>query len=152
MRKSAMRPALAAIGACAALISFTTRGQDTVLANGPAAAACSSGTVQGTYGFYRTGTTSDGPLAAVGIAKFDGHGQGGARQTVARNGVLTQSLFDPYGSFTYRIRRDCTGRFLFADSNEEFAHFVATQDGKEIFIISLTDGNSVTGVMHRIRD
>jgi hypothetical protein len=45
---------------------------------------CSVATLQGAYGFYRTGTTPVGPLAAVGIATFDGQGNTSARQTITR--------------------------------------------------------------------
>ena len=36
--------------------------------------SCSNATLNGTYGFYRTGTSSVGPLAAVGLITFDGAG------------------------------------------------------------------------------
>src|SRR5258707_13148701 len=42
---------------------------------------CSVATLNGTYGFYRTGTVPAGPLAAVGIATYDGNGNSTARQT-----------------------------------------------------------------------
>src|SRR5258706_14721731 len=42
---------------------------------------CSVATLNGTFGFYRTGTTSVGPLAGVGLATYDGNGNSTARQT-----------------------------------------------------------------------
>ena len=51
--------------------------------------ACSDKTLNGSYGFYRTGTTSTGPLAAVGIFSFDGNGNVSGSQSISRNGVFT---------------------------------------------------------------
>jgi hypothetical protein len=48
-------------------------------------AACSVATLNGAYGFYRTGTTAVGPLASVGIATYDGNGTTTVRQTIRKN-------------------------------------------------------------------
>ena len=48
--------------------------------------ACSTKTLHGSYGFYRSGTTtSTGPLTAVGIGFYDGNGNVTATQTISRN-------------------------------------------------------------------
>ena len=46
-------------------------------------------TLKGSYGFYRNGTTSTGPLAALGILFFDGNGNVSGSQSISRNGVFT---------------------------------------------------------------
>jgi hypothetical protein len=112
--------------------------------------SCSNATLNGTYGFYRTGTTSVGPLAAVGLVTFDGTGaHSPARQTIRRNGVTVRDLFaDPPLDGPYEVDPDCAGRFLNFDGS--FAgHFVVVDGGKEIFNISLAPGNSVTGVFRK---
>jgi len=113
--------------------------------------SCSNATLNGTYGFYRTGTTSVGPLAAVGLGTFDGTGaHSPARQTIRKNGVTTRDLFaDPAVDGPYEVDPDCAGRFLNFDGSVA-GHFVVVDGGKEIFAISLTPGNSVIGVFRKI--
>lgn len=111
---------------------------------------CSVATLQGAYGFYRTGTTSTGPLAAVGIATFDGTGSTTARQTIRKNGVTTADLFtDPPLVGLYQVDTDCTGKFLNPDGSV-FAHIVIVGGGKQIFGLSLNGTNTVTGVWQKI--
>ena len=112
--------------------------------------ACSIATVKGTYGFFRTGITSVGPLAAVGIATFDGEGNSTARQTIRKNGITVSDLFtDPAISGPYEVDPDCGARFLNPDGSV-FAHAVVVDGGNELFILSLSDSNDVYGVMKRI--
>jgi hypothetical protein len=112
---------------------------------------CSNATLNGTYGFYGTGTTSVGPLAAVGLATFDGTGaHGTARQTIRRNGVTVRDLFaDPALDGPYEVDPDCAGRLLNSDGSAA-GHFVVVDGGKEIFNISLTPGNSVIRVFRKV--
>ena len=113
-------------------------------------AVCSVVTLNGTYGFFRTGATAIGPLAAVGIATFDGKGTGTARQTIRKNGVTTSDLFtDPALESPYEVDSDCAARFLNPDGSV-FAHAVIVDGGNELFILSLSNGNSVYGVMKKI--
>ena len=114
-------------------------------------AACSVATLKGTYGFFRAGATAVGPLAAVGIGTFDGTGAvSTARQTIRKNGVTTSDLFtDPALEGPYEVEPDCAAKFLTPDGTV-FAHAVIVDGGNEIFIISLSNGNSVYGVMKRI--
>ena len=113
--------------------------------------ACSVATLNGAYGFFRTGITSAGPLAAVGIATFDGTGAvSAARQTIRKNGITVSDLFtDPALSGPYEVDSDCAGRFLNPDGTV-FGHFVVVDGGKELFILSLSDANDVYGVMKKI--
>jgi hypothetical protein len=113
--------------------------------------ACSVASLNGAYGFFRTGTTSAGPLAAVGIATFDGTGAvGTARQTIRKNGVTTSDIFTgPALTGPYEVDPDCAARFLNPDGSV-FAHAVVVDGGNELFILSLSDANSVYGVMKKI--
>jgi hypothetical protein len=113
-------------------------------------AACSVATLNGAYGFYRTGTTSVGPLASVGIATYDGNGTTTVRQTIRKNGVTTQDLFTgPTQVASYEVDPDCAGRLLNPDGSA-FSHFVVVDRGKEFFGLSLSPGNSVNVVWKKI--
>jgi hypothetical protein len=113
--------------------------------------SCSNATLDGTYGFYGTGTTSVGPLAAVGLVTFDGTGgHSPAIQTIRKNGVTVRDLFaDPPLDGPYEVDPDCAGRFLNFDGSVA-GHFVVVDGGKEIFNISLAPGNSVIRVFKKI--
>jgi hypothetical protein len=113
--------------------------------------SCSVATLKGAYGFFRTGTVPAGALAAVGIATFDGTGAvGAARQTIRKNGITTQDLFTgPNLAGPYEVDPDCAARFLNPDGSV-FAHAVVVAGGNELFILSLSDSNSVYGVMKKI--
>lgn len=113
--------------------------------------SCSNATLNGTYGFYGTGTTSVGPLAAVGLITFDGTGgHSPAIQTIRKNGVTVRDLFaDPPLDGPYEVDPDCAGRFLNFDGSVA-GHFVIVDRGKEIFNISLAPGNSVIRVFRKI--
>ncbi|MCI0444805.1 hypothetical protein L0152_16555 [bacterium] len=102
-------------------------------------AACSNATVKGSYGFYRSGTAPDGPHAAVGIVFFDGNGQAKGRQRISRNGTHHFSAF----SLEYSIAKDCTFK-------SGPAYGVVVDNGKRIFGISMTEGNTISGVWERI--
>jgi hypothetical protein len=106
---------------------------------------CTIASLEGTYGFFRAGTIPAGPLAAVGIATYDGTGNSTATQTISRNGTIV-----PGGQpASYEVSGDCTGR-LIAANGQEFARFVVVERGNEIFQISLTAGNAVTGVQRKV--
>jgi hypothetical protein len=108
--------------------------------------ACSNKTLEGSYGFYRTGTTPTGPLTAVGILFFDGEGNAFARQSISRNGVFT---FDVEFPNTYEVAEDCTAKH-FIDTAVEFVRMVIVDGGKEFYILSETAGNTVYGVGKKI--
>lgn len=111
---------------------------------------CSVVNLRGAYGFFRTGTTAVGPLGAVGIATFDGAGTSTAIQTIRKNGITTSDMFtDPGFTSTYEIEPNCAGKFLNPDGSV-FAEFVVVGRGRELFIISLSSGNTVTGVMRKM--
>jgi hypothetical protein len=107
---------------------------------------CTEWDLRGTYGFSREGTTTQGPLAAVGVATFDGRGFFSASQTTSRNGVVTQGSFDAL----YQVNADCTGKWLALDGQTVTAYFVLVGQGEEMLFLSASAGNTVTGVSKRI--
>jgi hypothetical protein len=109
--------------------------------------ACSNKTLKGSYGFYRTGNTSVGPLAAVGISFFDGKGNAFASQSLSRNGVFT---FDVEFSNTYELAEDCTAKFIDPATGNEISRVVIVDNGKELYSLSLTAGNASYGVYKKI--
>jgi hypothetical protein len=112
--------------------------------------SCSVATLNGAYGFFRTGTTPFGPLVAVGISTFDGSGASTGRQTIRRNGVTTSDLFaNPAGAGIYEVDPDCAARFLMSDGTL-MGHAVVVDGGKEILFMSLSDTNTIYGVMKKI--
>ena len=112
---------------------------------------CSNATLNGSYGFYRTGTIplpdgSRGSLAAVGIQFFDGNGNMTATQSISRNGVFT---FDVVGTGPYEVAEDCTGKG-FSESGVELFRFVIVDRGEGLYGLSETSGNAVYEVVRRI--
>jgi hypothetical protein len=108
--------------------------------------ACSTKTLHGSYGFYRSGTTtSTGPLTAVGIGFYDGNGNVTATQTISRNGVFT---LDQTTVGQYEVDADCTGRgFL---NGVQISRTVIVDGGKEFYLLSMVAGNAVFGVAKKI--
>lgn len=108
-------------------------------------AGCSNAALKGSYGFYRAGTTPDGPLAAVGILFYDGNGHSQSRQKISRNGAHEFSV----ASYEYEVAADCTSK-TFANGNE-IANGVVVDNGNRVFFFSLAEGNTVYGVAEKIR-
>lgn len=106
---------------------------------------CSVATLQGTYGFLRTGTDNvlGGPIAQVGLHMFDGEGMSTLIATVSRNGEITRgNLFPPV---PYVVNADCTGSFL-NDQGAVANDFVIVNEGKEYLLISTRPGTIVTAI------
>ena len=112
---------------------------------------CSNSSLEGTYGFYRSGTRSGDPVAAISFGTFDGTGAvATASQTVRRNGVTTSDLFvTPPAAGAYEVDPDCTGKFLNPDGSD-LAHIVVVDGGKEIYFTSVAPGVTATGVEKKI--
>src|SRR5499426_1679032 len=108
--------------------------------------ACSNKTLNGSYGTYRTGSTSTGPLASLGILFFDDNGNVSGSQNISRNGIFT---FDNPISGPYEVAADCTAKFLM-DNGVEVARVVIVDGGKEFYEFSETAGNAVYGVGKKI--
>lgn len=150
MRRVVNRISVIALLVGVLLLMSPSRSRHPILPRVHAQEGCSVATLNGAYGFYRTGTTSVGPLASVGIATYDGHGTTTTRQTIRKNGVTTQDLFTgPTQVASYEVDPDCAGRLLNPDGSV-FSHFVVVDGGKEFLGLSLSPGNSVNVVWKRI--
>ena len=105
---------------------------------------CNNASLEGAFGFVRSGMTSAGPLAAVGFVVEDGLGNDVGRQTTSRNGVFTTvPLAD-----TYQVGADCQGKFF--TNGQEFSRFVVVDRGNDVFFISERPGNTVTGDQRKV--
>lgn len=103
---------------------------------------CSVATLDGDYGFWRSGITSTGPLVSLGRAHYDGAGAGSVVQTNIRNGVINpDQVLDPT---PYEINPDCSGRLFFR--GVEIGRVVVVDKAREIYILSESAGNTVVGV------
>ena len=109
------------------------------------ATRCGLADLRGTYGFFRSGDTTQGPLVAVGVSQFDGDGNITVAQTTSRNGTITQGNFQ----LTYDVTPDCRGVWYDA-SGVVSAHFVLLDGGNELFFLSVSAGNTVYGHSKRI--
>ena len=137
---------VAIVGLATGLL-LTTSNIPPVHADGRRERACSEKTLKGSYGFYRNGTTSTGPLAALGILVFDGNGSVSGSQSISRNGVFTFDVEILPGP--YEVAADCTAKFL-TDTGIEVARVVIVDGGNEIFLFSESSGNAVYGVGKKI--
>jgi len=122
---------------------------------------CSNDTLYGSYGFYRTGVTSTGPLAAVGFTTFDGNGNHSGAQSFTRDGGTSFTYpTDPNGrdpGGRYEVDSDCTGKlFAFVDPNNpqlgevEIARLVVIDGGGGVYMLSVKSGNAVYVVARKI--
>jgi hypothetical protein len=106
---------------------------------------CTNASLNGSFGFYRTGNTPDGTLAALGLLVFDGNGNLTGSQSISRGGEYD---FDIPISAYYRIATDCTGVGLSPDG-VEFFRLVVVDGGDGFYIFSESPGNGVYGVGRR---
>jgi hypothetical protein len=133
--------------ALAAGLLLTTSNTHRAHADDQRERACSNKTLNGSYGNYRTGSTSTGPLAAVGILFFDGNGTLSGRQSISRNGVYTFDV--PIPPSPYEVAADCTAKFL-TDTGAEVARVIIVDNGNGFFQFSESAGNAVYGVAKKI--
>ena len=107
---------------------------------------CSIATLNGSYGYYRTGPIlgDGGQLAAVGIFTYDGNGGTVGTESVNRNGDVS---FDQGGTGFYQVNPDCTGSLLNGDG-EEYSRLVVMNGGDTIYLMS--ENNPVYVVATRI--
>lgn len=108
---------------------------------------CSNATLNGSYGYYRTGPILDdgGQLAAVGIFTYDGNGGTVGTETVNRNGEVSVEG----GSGFYLVNADCTGSLL-NEEGEEYSFLVVMNDGATIYLVS--ENNPIYVVATRINE
>ena len=103
---------------------------------------CNNGTLNGSFGFYRTGNTPDGALAALGLIVFDGRGNFTGSQNISRGGEYD---FDIPIAGQYAIAQDCTG-IGYTPAGVEFFRLVVVDGGSGYYIFSESPGNGVYGV------
>ena len=81
---------------------------------------CTLATLTGVYGFQRNGTTTAGPLLAIGTATYDGQGNFVASQVTDRNGTFGAPTNQ---TGTYAVNPDCTA------SASDTTRTIFSQDG-----------------------
>lgn len=101
---------------------------------------CSVATLKGPYGLVFTGEILHlGPIAAVGLANFDGAGHFSLDQTANING----NIVPEHEVGTYSVNSDCTGSSLIAGHP---ANFVITDGGRQQEVIPT--GPGVVATIH----
>jgi hypothetical protein len=109
--------------------------------------ACTVATLNGVYGFQRNGTTSAGPLVAIGTATYDGHGNFVASQITDRNGTFGAPSNQ---TGTYAVNPDCTASA--SDTTQTvFSQMVIVSEAEEVLGMSMTAGNNVVVHFERVK-
>jgi hypothetical protein len=106
---------------------------------------CSNASLKGSYGFYRTGPTPTGPVAAVGILSFDGYGNWTVTQSRSLNGIFN---FDTTLSGTYEVAEDCSAKEFFNGLNS--ARIVIVDGGMGFYSLSVSSNLTVYAVGRKI--
>ena len=130
----------------ALVLSSVSLTPDARAENKLASKGCSNATLNGSFGFYRTGSTPDGPLAALGIINYDGIQNFSGSQSISRNGEYD---FDIPLAGGYAVAADCTG-IGFRPDGVEFFRLVVIDGGRGLYIFSESNGNAVYGVGRKI--
>jgi hypothetical protein len=92
---------------------------------------CSAATLEGSYGFYRTGIAPYGAVAAQGLIHFDGEAGWTMTLNISRNGEISQDEFWEGG---YTLGPDCTGEL------DGGARIVVVDDGNGFYSVSVLEG------------
>jgi hypothetical protein len=112
---------------------------------------CTDATLIGSYAYSRSGTfVFRGPVAANGVASFDGQGGLVGSDTASFNGRISRRTFEG----KYAVRADCTGeaKFAFDDKEVVAIEFQIVERGKEFRFIQTDTGTVVTGSAKQMRD
>ena len=114
--------------------------------NATANAGCSVATLNGLYGYYRTGTRDIGPLAAVGTMNFDGKGNLTVTQRASRNGTIDiHRTFN----FTYKVASGCTIKTY--NGGEQIQTGVIVDNGNRIFSLDIIEEFTIYQVAEKIQ-
>jgi len=149
MKRMMIRIAVSATIASLLLFASLSRGiRSESFARHMPSTGCSVASVRGSYGFYRTGTTPFGPLASVGIATFDGTIFHRASNHTPERSHHFRSLH--HQSVRYLRSRFRLCRQRLSSGCSVFVHFVIVDHGKELIILSLSDANTIHGMMKKI--
>jgi hypothetical protein len=96
---------------------------------------CTLATLKGLWGSAINGTIIGvGPIAVVGLTKFDGEGH----LSMDATAVIDGNVFPDQTTGTYTVNQNCTGTTV--DSIGDSSTFVIVGDGKEIIAISTKQG------------
>ena len=121
--------------------------------------ACSAATLHGSYGIETTGSIVAsgpiGPVAEVGIIKFDGEGTVSQTTTVSLNGTIITNRSTLSGS--YQVNQDCTGDLTLelpgAGANViSRLHFVIVDEGREVRLVNTGDGRVLLSNARKISE
>jgi hypothetical protein len=110
---------------------------------------CTQDSLEGDYGYVFTGAfVGIGPVAAVGLASFDGAGSVTASDTISDNGIIGRRI----GAGTYTVNVNCTGSAEIGDDFGKLAFdfmIVPGSRGAEFSFIVTSDGTVQTGVARK---
>ncbi len=113
---------------------------------------CTQDSLYGAYGYVFSGSLIGiGPVAAVGLAIFDGAGGVTARDTVSTNGEISRRA----GAGSYTVNANCTGSAAIGDGfgkvSFDFTIVPGTAGGEFSFIVT-NQGTVQTGVALKVGD
>ncbi len=110
---------------------------------------CTQDDLEGDYGYVFTGlVVGVGPMAAVGLASFDGAGGLTARDTVSDNGTIRRRI----GAGSYTVNVNCTGSAALGNDfgNLTFDFMIVPGTGGAEFSFIVTNEGAVqTGVARK---
>jgi len=105
---------------------------------------CSAATLNGTYGFYKTGTTLEGPMVAVGILIYNGKGDVSVREHTSTNGKLKSVK----ASYKVEIAANCTSKSFQDGALVSWDTIV--DNGNRILLMTHIQGFTVYGLAEKI--
>ena len=107
-------------------------------------AACSNGSLTGSYGFAINGTANGNPITAVGQIATNGNGTLAGIETISENGTLG-NLLEVLGK--YSIRSNCTGTMTIQAAGRSKQNFNVTviSGGKQIDMVQTDSGTTELG-------
>ena len=129
----------------ATAVRTNTNSADVRAAEGPEGGGCTNASLEGAYGFLRTGGTSAGPLAAEGLVTYDGSGTWVTTATISQHGTYT---FDAQSTGTYAVDPDCTGKVL--SNGQEVGLFDLVDGGNVVLVLSEVAGDAISEVQKRV--
>ena len=113
---------------------------------------CTQDDLEGAYGYVVTGPlVGVGPVAAVGLATFDGVGGLRAKDTVSTNGKIVRRT----GRGSYIVNVNCTGSAKIGDDFGEFMFdfmIIPDSGGREFSFIVTNQGTVQSGVALKTGD
>jgi hypothetical protein len=105
---------------------------------------CSVASLHGGYGFVRSGVSTAGPLAGVGLVSYDGAGNWTSTETLSRNGTFS---FDVASSGTYTVSATCAGKLFSGDV--EIGRLSIAENGKTVLQLDETAQNQIAATEKR---